>query len=67
MQVGEQLTGQLASVFAVDQDPMTNTALLLVSMFSALVFGGGMIVIELSATAAAKAHDAHARPVAHAQ
>ena len=47
--VQSSLTGQLAKNFAVDNK--TNAALLLASTLGALVFGGAMIVVELSAAA----------------
>ena len=47
------LTGQLAKSFAFDHS--TNTALLLVSTLGATILGGAMVLIEVSAVAAAEA------------
>ena len=54
-EVAESLTGQLARTFAIDH--RTNTALLLASTLGALVLGGAMIVIELTAAAARTAKE----------
>ena len=54
--VADSLTGQLAAQFAYDHG--TNTALLLASTFGALVVGGGMMAVELTAAAAHEATEA---------
>ena len=53
--VEDSLTGQLAHAFAIDN--RTNTALLLASTLGALVLGGAMVVIEVSAAAAVQAKE----------
>ena len=63
--VAESLTGQLAAQFAYDHG--TNTALLLASTFGALVVGGSMMAIELTAVAAREATEARKQAVLHAE
>ena len=51
--VDDTLTGQLAKAFAID--PKTNAVLLLGSTLGALVLGGAMVVVEVSAAAVMQA------------
>ena len=55
-ELGDSLSGRLAKTFAVDDEAVE--ALLLASALGALVVGGAMAVIELTAGAAAAAVDA---------